>query len=112
MKSSKKNRLFDSYLLKGKLRRSGYEKIRYIFSGVNRLTGEKKSFFVELYYVNPLVSPDTPVLAQKFRPVVSPACAAPLQRYTLFIRSVPASASAHSSCLYTNIPHDPSSSAP
>ncbi len=72
MKSSKKNRLFDSYLLKGKLRRSGYEKIRYIFSGVNRLTGEKKSFFVELYYVNPLVSPDTPVLAQKFRPVVSP----------------------------------------
>lgn len=72
MKSTKKNKLFENYLLSGKFRKNGFEKIRYVFSAVSRRSGEAKSFFVELYYVNPLLSPDSARLAQKSLPKVSP----------------------------------------
>jgi hypothetical protein len=67
MASSKKYNRFDNYLLKGKLRRNGYERWRYVFTGINKSTGEQRTFFVELYYVNPLISPKESVLAQKSR---------------------------------------------
>ncbi|WP_147615934.1 hypothetical protein [Treponema pectinovorum] len=65
MLSSKKYNRFDTYLLKGKLKRNGFEHWRYVFTGINKSTGEQRAFFVELYYVNPLVSPKEPVLSQK-----------------------------------------------
>ena len=36
MAASKKYNRFDNYLLKGKLRRKGFEWWRYIFTGINR----------------------------------------------------------------------------
>lgn len=71
MSASKKFSRFDNYLLKGKLRRNGFERWRYVFTGTNKITGEQRTFFVELYYVNPAVSPDAPVLSQKSRPKIS-----------------------------------------
>ncbi len=65
MDLSKKNNHFENYLLKGKLKRNGFEHWRYVFTGINRTTGLQKTFFIELYYVNPLVSPKEPVIAQK-----------------------------------------------
>ncbi len=65
MDLSKKNKRFDNYLLKGKLRRNGFERWRYVFTGIDRATGNQKTFFIELYYVNPLLSPKEPVIAQK-----------------------------------------------
>ena len=55
--ASKKLSHFDNYLLKGKLRRNGYEHWRYVFTGVDKVTGEQRPFFIELYYINPLISP-------------------------------------------------------
>ena len=65
MAVSKKQLRYEHYVLKGKLRHNGFERWRYSFFGVNKLTGEERSFFVELYLVNPSVSPKNPVLAQK-----------------------------------------------
>lgn len=65
MAASKKYNRFDNYLLKGKLRRKGFEWWRYVFTGINRATGEQKTFFVELYYINPLISPKKAIIAQK-----------------------------------------------
>jgi len=65
MSSSKKYSRYDNYLLKGKLRRNGFERWRYIFTGINKSNGEQRTFFIELFYVNPLLSPKEPVLSQK-----------------------------------------------
>lgn len=73
MSSSKKYSRFDSYLLKGKLRRNGFERWRYVFTGINKSTGEQRAFFIELYYVNPLISPKEPVLSQKSQLKISPS---------------------------------------
>ncbi|MBQ7158589.1 MAG: hypothetical protein IJS09_04060 [Treponema sp.] len=64
MAVSKKQLRYEHYILKGKLRHNGYERWRYSFVGVNKITGEERSFFIELYLVNPAVSPKNPVLAQ------------------------------------------------
>ena len=69
--ASKKLSHFDNYLLKGKLRRNGYEHWRYVFTGVDKVTGDQRPFFIELYYINPLISPKSPVIAQKSRPKMS-----------------------------------------
>ena len=71
MSASKKYSHYENYLLKGKLRRNGFERWRYVFTGLNRTTGDQRTFFIELYYINPLISPDKPVLAQKSRPKIS-----------------------------------------
>ena len=70
MASSKKYNRFDAYLLKGKFRRSGFENWRYVFTGISKATGEQKTFFIELYYVNPQISPGEAVIAQKTRPKI------------------------------------------
>lgn len=62
---------YDQYVLRGKLRHEGYERWRYIFTGVNTVTNQEKRFFIELYIVNPGLSPKTPVIAQKSRLAIS-----------------------------------------
>jgi len=67
MASSIKINSFDQYLLKGKLRSEGFERWRYSFCASSRNTGIEKRFFIEMYLVNPGVSPNVVVIAQKSR---------------------------------------------
>ncbi len=67
MARAKKYQRYDHYLLRGKLCHNGFERWRYAFVGASKTTGEERAFFVELYLVNPAVSPKEPVLAQKSR---------------------------------------------
>lgn len=71
MAVSKLNKRYDQYILRGRLRSQGYERWRYIFSAFSRTQGIERKFFVELYIVNPSVSPKTPVLSQKSRLALS-----------------------------------------
>ena len=71
MTSSKVNKRFDQYILRGKLRQHGFERWRYIFSAFSKLTGHEKKFFIELYIVNPGISPKVAVLSQKSRLAIS-----------------------------------------
>ncbi|MBP3608283.1 MAG: hypothetical protein J6J11_08195 [Treponema sp.] len=73
MSASNNIKKIDKYLLKGKLRRNGFEKIRYLFNGINKISGEQKTFFIEIYYVNPLISPSEPTIAQKSKLKLSSA---------------------------------------
>ena len=68
MPASKKNNRHEQYLLRGKLKRNGFECWRYVFSGINRITGERRVFFVEMYYVNPAISPKKIVVSRKPKP--------------------------------------------
>ena len=67
MAGSRKVRRFDQYVLRGKLRQEGFERWRYIFTALNKVTGQEKKFFIELYIVNPALSPKTAVISQKSR---------------------------------------------
>lgn len=67
MASSKINQHFDQYVLRGKLRTEGFECWRYFFSAFNVETNQEKKFFIELYIVNPGVSPKVAIIAQKSR---------------------------------------------
>lgn len=67
MASSRKIRHFDQYVLRGKLRQEGFERWRYVFSALSRSTGQEKKFFIELYIVNPAISPKAVVISQKSR---------------------------------------------
>ncbi len=71
MAVSKKFQKYDQKRISGKLRYNGYERWRYVFAGSNRLTGEEKTFFIEIFVVNPLVSPKTVINAQKSRPLIN-----------------------------------------
>ncbi|MBO5137135.1 MAG: hypothetical protein J6B81_01365 [Spirochaetaceae bacterium] len=48
----------DSYNLKGFLKKCGFDRWRYVFSGYNAYSGEKAFFTIELYVTNPALSPD------------------------------------------------------
>lgn len=67
MANSKINQHLDQYILRGKLRSEGFERCRYFFSAFNAETNQEKKFFVELYIVNPGVSPKVAIIAQKSR---------------------------------------------
>ena len=67
MSVAKSNHNYDQYMLRGKLRKNGFEHWRYIFCGVNKITNLEKVFFVEMFMVNPDVSPATPVVSHKTR---------------------------------------------
>ncbi len=67
MATSKKISSFEQYLLSGKLRSDGFQRCRYSFCANSVATGAEKRFFVELYLVNPSVSPNVPVIAQRNR---------------------------------------------
>ncbi len=71
MATSKISKRFDHYILRGKLRQEGFERWRYVLSAVNKITGEEKKFFIELYIVNPGISPKVAVLSQKSRLALS-----------------------------------------
>ena len=67
MAGSRKIRHYDQYVLRGKLRQEGFERWRYVFSALNRSTSQEKKFFIELYIVNPALSPKSAVISQKSR---------------------------------------------
>lgn len=67
MATSKKISGLEQYLLRGKLKSEGFERWRYSFKGFNKLSGSEKRFFIEMYLVNPSVSPNVAVIAQKSR---------------------------------------------
>lgn len=71
MAGSRKIRRFDQYVLRGKLRQQGFERWRYVFSAFSKITGQERTFFIELYMVNPGVSPKAAVLSQKSRLALS-----------------------------------------
>lgn len=67
MADSKINQHLDQYILRGKLRNDGFERWRYFFSAINAESNQEKKFFIELYIVNPGVSPKIAIIAQKSR---------------------------------------------
>lgn len=71
MAGSRKIRRFDQYILRGKLRQHGFERWTYVFSAFGKVTGQERKFFIELYIVNPGLSPKTAVLSQKSRLAIS-----------------------------------------
>lgn len=50
------------YMLKGSLKRKGYDWWRHFFTGVNKQTGEQKAFFIEYFVINPVRSPQNIVI--------------------------------------------------
>lgn len=73
MANAKINKRLEQYVLKGKLRQSGFERWRYVFTAVSKVTGRARKFFIELYIVNPAISPKAAVLSQKSRLMISEA---------------------------------------
>ncbi|WP_294429580.1 hypothetical protein [uncultured Treponema sp.] len=71
MASSKIYKRFDQYVLRGNLRHQGFERWRYVFSAISKVTGKECKFFIELYIVNPAVSPKVALLSQKSRLAIS-----------------------------------------
>ena len=71
MANSKINKRFDQYVLRGRLRQSGFERWRYVFSAFSKLSGQERKFFIELYIVNPGLSPKTALISQKSRLAIS-----------------------------------------
>lgn len=52
-------------MLTGKLGRSGYDRWCHSFTGINRETGKKKSFFVEYCIMNPELGGKEPIMGDK-----------------------------------------------
>lgn len=71
MAKAKKYQHYEHYLLRGKLKKKGYARWRYVFTGVNRETNDTRVFFVEMVMLNPALSPAKAVIAQKSRPRIS-----------------------------------------
>lgn len=67
MAGSRINQHLDQYILRGKLRSEGFERWRYFFSAFNVETNQEKKFFIELYIVNPGISPKVAIIGQKSR---------------------------------------------
>jgi len=54
----------NKYMLKGFLKRKGYDWWWHSFTGYHKVTGKAKSFFIEYFVVNPNKSQKTPVFGQ------------------------------------------------
>lgn len=52
------NNKFELRSLQNSIKKSGFARWRYIFNAKNSFTGDRSSFFIELYIVNPSLSPD------------------------------------------------------
>lgn len=61
----------ERYMLKGRLRKGGYDHWRLITSGISKKSGVEHVFFIEFYVLNPAVSPDKCVLGFESRGAVS-----------------------------------------
>lgn len=71
MAISKSNFKKNKYKLSRKFQKNGLSCWRYYFKGKGVETGKEASFFLELYVVNPLISPNQIMLSQKSRPKIS-----------------------------------------
>ena len=47
----------DKYMLRGVLKKNGYDWWWHSFTGYNKNNGEPKSFFIEYFIVNPAMKP-------------------------------------------------------
>ena len=63
----------ERYMLKGSLRKNGFDRWRLVTSGFNKTTGEERTFLIEFYVVNPALSPKEVVLGFKSRKAQSAA---------------------------------------
>lgn len=52
------------YMLYGPLQKKGYDWWWHSFTGVNKKTGERKSFFIEYFIINPGLGQEVPVFGQ------------------------------------------------
>ena len=59
MSVARNNISFDAYKLKGLSRKCGFDRWRYVFGGFHSYTGDKAFFLIELYIVNPALSPNS-----------------------------------------------------
>ena len=64
MSGNKKNLSRNRYMLKGALKRKGYDWWWHSFTGRNKITGEEKTFFIEYFIINPAKSPREVVFGQ------------------------------------------------
>ncbi|MBQ0070327.1 MAG: hypothetical protein KBS81_00480, partial [Spirochaetales bacterium] len=62
---NKKDPTKNQYMLKGSLRRRGYDWWWHSFTGRNVRTGEEKPFFIEFFLMNPSLGGEKPVLGQE-----------------------------------------------
>ena len=53
---SRENRKKNRFMLRGAMKKNGFDMWRHSFTGYNKLTGEIRSFFIEFYIVNPGIS--------------------------------------------------------
>ena len=54
-------------MLSGVLKKRGIERIRFVFTGMDVHTKKMKAFFIEIYVLNPIVSPKRPVLSSEIK---------------------------------------------
>lgn len=59
------------FKLKGSYKRNGIETFRFIFNGQEKSSGQEATFFVELSFINPYLSPNEATLGYKSRVSVS-----------------------------------------
>ncbi|MBO4320314.1 MAG: hypothetical protein J5857_07575, partial [Treponema sp.] len=64
---AQKNTSTERYMLKGSLRKNGFDRWRLVTTGRDNESGEERVFFIEFYVVNPLLSPEECVLGFKSR---------------------------------------------
>lgn len=57
----------EKYMLKGSLKKNGYDRWRLVTTASHISTGEERVFFIEFYTVNPALSPSECVLGYKSR---------------------------------------------
>lgn len=62
--ANKKSTSKNSYMLKGLLKKQGYDWWWHSLTAINKKTGEEKPFFIEYFTCNPALAEDTPVLGQ------------------------------------------------
>lgn len=55
------------YMIKGSLKKNGFDRWRFVLNGFCNSTGEEKTFFIEVYIINPQISPNECVLGFKNR---------------------------------------------
>ncbi|MBR4005326.1 MAG: hypothetical protein IKI90_05705 [Treponema sp.] len=64
---AQKNTSNERYMLKGSLRKNGFDRWRLVTVGREAESGEERVFFIEFYVVNPLLSPEECILGFKSR---------------------------------------------
>lgn len=71
MNISKKSSKINRYQLTGAQRKSGLNVWRFVFNGIEKITGQERKFFIELSMLNPALCPEEAVLGFKARVNIS-----------------------------------------